>query len=213
MIIRENGLSFEVDVLGGQKTGYFLDQKENRRLLAPLVSGARVLDVFCHNGTFALHALRYGAREVIGVDSSAQAVELARRNAELNGFAEDARFVEANAFDFLRELVRSGQCFDVVVLDPPAFAKSKAHFESARRGYKEVNLRGIKILEPGGFLVTCSCSHHMPEEQFYRLILEAAADARRPLRLVERRGQAKDHPVLAGVPETAYLKCFVFQVL
>ncbi|MFS8582466.1 MAG: class I SAM-dependent rRNA methyltransferase [Limnochordales bacterium] len=213
MVMRENGLSFEIDVTTGQKTGYFLDQKENRRSLAPLVSGARVLDVFCHNGTFALHALRYGAQEVVGVDSSAQAVELARRNAELNGFAEAARFVEANAFDFLRELDRTGERFDAVVLDPPAFAKSKAHFESARRGYKEINLRGIKILEPGGFLVTCSCSHHMPEDEFYRLILEAAADARRALRLVERRGQAKDHPVLAGVPETAYLKCFVFQVL
>lgn len=213
MVMRENGLSFEIDVTTGQKTGYFLDQKENRRSLAPLVSGARVLDVFCHNGTFALHALRYGAQEVVGVDSSAQAVELARRNAELNGFAEAARFVEANAFDFLRELDRTGERFDAVVLDPPAFAKSKAHFESARRGYKEINLRGIKVVEPGGFLVTCSCSHHMPEDEFYRLILEAAADARRALRLVERRGQAKDHPVLAGVPETAYLKCFVFQVL
>src|SRR5690606_12363948 len=128
MVMREHGLSFEVDVTTGQKTGYFLDKKANRRSLAPLVSGARVLDVFCHNGTFALHALRYGVQEVACVDSSAQAVELARRNAELNGFAEDAWFVEANAFAFLRELDRSGQCFDVVVLDPPAFAKRKAHF-------------------------------------------------------------------------------------
>lgn len=212
MVIRENGLAFEVDVTGGQKTGYFLDQKENRRSLAPLVTGAKVLDVFCHNGAFAVHALHYGAREVVGVDSSALALELARRNAALNGFEEAARFVEANAFDYLRELERSGQRFDVVVLDPPAFAKSKSHFESARRGYKEVNLRGIKLVQPGGFLVTCSCSHHMPADEFFRLVLEAAQDARRALRIVELRGHAKDHPVLAGVPETSYLKCLIFQV-
>lgn len=212
MIIRENGLSIEVDVARGQKTGYFLDQKENRRSLAPLVSGARVLDVFCHNGAFAVHALHYGAREVLGVDSSALALETARRNAALNGFAAWARFVEANAFDYLRELERSGERFEVVILDPPAFAKGKSHFEAARRGYKEVNLRGLKLLEPGGFLITCSCSHHMPADEFHRLVLEAAADARRPLRLVETRGQARDHPVLAGVPETSYLKCLIFEV-
>lgn len=213
MIIRENGLSFEIDVVEGQKTGYFLDQKENRRSLAPLVAGAKVIDVFCHNGTFALHALHYGAKEVLGVDSSDRAIEAARRNAALNGFEGRAQFVVANAFDYLRALERSGERFDVVVLDPPAFAKGKSHFEAARRGYKEVNLRGIKILRPGGFLVTCSCSHHMPADAFYRVVLEAAADARRPLRLVEVRGQAKDHPVLAGVPETAYLKCLIFQVM
>lgn len=213
MVIKENGLSFEIDVIAGQKTGYFLDQKENRRSLAPLVPGARVLDVFCHNGTFALHAVHYGAKEVLGVDSSERAIEAARRNAELNGFAERARFTVANAFDYLRELERSEDRFDVVVLDPPAFAKGKSHFDAARRGYKEVNLRGIKLLQPGGFLVTCSCSHHMPADAFYGLILEAAADAGRSLRLVEARGQAKDHPVLAGVPETAYLKCLIFQVL
>lgn len=213
LVIRENGLAFEIDVAEGQKTGYFLDQKENRRCLAPLVQGARVLDVFCHNGSFAVHALHYGAREVLGVDSSEAAVAAARRNAELNGFGAAARFEVANAFDYLRELDRSSEQFDVVILDPPAFAKGKAHFESARRGYKEVNLRAIKILRPGGFLITCSCSHHMPPDEFYALILEAAVDARRPLRLVEARGQAKDHPVLAGVPETAYLKCLIFQVL
>jgi len=213
MVIRENGLAFEVDVATGQKTGYFLDQKENRQALAPLVDGARVLDVFCHNGPFSIHALHYGARAVLGVDSSAQALETARRNAARNGFADAVRFVEANAFDFLRELERSGERFDVVILDPPAFAKSKAHFAAARRGYKEINLRGIKLLRPGGFLVTCSCSHHMPADAFYDLVLEAASDARRPLRLVEWRGQAKDHPVLAGVPETSYLKCLICEAL
>src|SRR5690606_25421724 len=141
------------------------------------------------------------------------AVESARRNAALNGYGESARFVQANAFDFLRELDRSGEHFDVVILDPPAFAKSRSHFEPARRGYKEVNLRALKLLRPGGFLVTCSCSHHMPADEFYRLVLEAASDVRRPLRLVEMRGQARDHPILAGVPETAYLKCLVFQAL
>lgn len=213
MVIRENGLAFEVDVAAGQKTGYFLDQKENRRSLAPLVPGARVLDAFCHTGAFAVHALHYGAREVLGVDSSAAALETARRNAERDGFGASAHIVEANAFDFLRELERSGERFDVVILDPPAFAKSKAHLEPARRGYKEINLRGIRLLRPGGFLVTCSCSHHMPADEFWRLVLEAAGDAGRALRLVERRGQARDHPVLAGVPETEYLKCLIFQVL
>ena len=213
MVIRENGLVFEIDVTGGQKTGYFLEQKENRRTLAPLVPGARGVDLFCHNGAFAVHALHYGAREVVGVDSSAQALELARRNAERNGYGDAVRFVEANAFDFLRETDRTEERYDVVILDPPAFAKSKNHFEAARRGYKEVNLRGIRILNPGGFLITCSCSHHMPKDEFYRLVLEAACDAGRQLRLVEERGQAKDHPVLAGVPETEYLKCLVFQVL
>ncbi|MBO8142460.1 MAG: class I SAM-dependent rRNA methyltransferase [Firmicutes bacterium] len=212
MIIGENGLRFEIDVTEGQKTGYFLDQRENRRRLAPLVPGARVLDAFCHTGSFAIHALRYGAQEVLGVDSSEQAVAMARRNAALNGFAGRARFVAANAFDFLRELDRQGERFDCVILDPPAFAKGKAHVEAARRGYKEVNLRGIKLLRSGGFLVTCSCSHHMTAAMFFELILDAAADARRQLRLVETGSQAKDHPVLAGVPETAYLKCFVFQV-
>jgi len=213
MVIRENGFAFEIDVAGGQKTGYFLDQKENRRSLAPLVPGARVLDAFCHNGSFSVHALRYGAREVIGFDSSEAAVEAARRNAALNGCEGAARFEVANAFDFLRELDRASEWFDVVILDPPAFAKGKSHVEAAARGYKEVNLRAIKIVRPGGFLVTCSCSHHMPADAFYGLVLDAAADARRPLRLVESRGQAKDHPVLAGTPETAYLKCFIFQVL
>lgn len=213
MIIVENGLEFEIDVTQGQKTGYFLDQKENRTRLRPLVAGARVLDVFCHVGTFAVHALHYGAREAIGIDSSEHSVEIARRNAERNGFGARARFEVANAFDRLRELERQGERFGCVVLDPPAFAKGKAHVEAARRGYKEVNLRGIKLLEPGGFLVTCSCSHHIPAGEFYSIVLEAAADARRALRVVEIRGQAHDHPVLAGVPETAYLKCLIFQVL
>jgi len=213
MTIVENGLLFEIDVTGGQKTGYFLDQKENRTRLAPLVGGARVLDVFCHIGAFAVHALHYGAKEVLAVDSSEQAIAIARRNAQRNGYGPRAHFEVANAFDYLRELERRGERFDCVILDPPAFAKGKAHVEAARRGYKEVNLRGLKLLEPGGFLVTCSCSHHMPVAEFYEVVLEAAADARRHLRVVEIRGQAQDHPVLAGVPETAYLKCLIFQVI
>lgn len=213
MTIVENGLRFAIDVTGGQKTGYFLDQKENRARLAPLVGGARVLDVFCHVGAFAVHALHYGAREVIGIDSSEEAIAVARRNAAINGYGDRARFEVANAFDALRELERGGERFDCVILDPPAFAKGRAHVDAARRGYKEVNLRGLKLLEPGGFLVTCSCSHHMSPGDFFDVVLEAAADARRHLRIVEIRGQAQDHPVLAGVPETAYLKCLILQAV
>jgi len=213
MTITENGLAFEVDVVEGQKTGYFLDQKVNRTLLAPLVEGARVLDVFCHTGSFSVHALHYGAREVTGIDSSEQAVAAAQRNVERNGLGDRARFEVANAFDRLRELEREGERFDCVILDPPAFAKGKAHVEAAARGYKEVNLRALKLLEPGGFLVTCSCSHHMSPDEFYAVVLDAALDARKHLRVVDTRGQAPDHPVLAGVPETAYLKCFIFQVI
>ncbi|TEB05502.1 Ribosomal RNA large subunit methyltransferase I [Pelotomaculum schinkii] len=210
--IHENGLGFLVDLAGGQKTGYFLDQRENRMALSGLAEGARVLDCFCHTGTFSVYAAAYGAREVLGVDIAAPALDVARRNASRNGFEEVCSFREANAFDELRALEKAGERFDLVILDPPAFTKSKQALRGAVRGYKEINLRGMKLLPPGGFLVTCSCSFHMREEQFMEVILEAAKDAGRQLRLVDLRRQAKDHPTLPASPETHYLKCAILQV-
>lgn len=210
--IHENGLKFLVDLAGGQKTGYFLDQRENRMALSGLAEGARVLDCFCHTGTFSVYAASYGAREVRGVDIAGPALEVARRNAAINGFEDVCSFQEANAFDELRSLEKAGEQFDLVILDPPAFTKSKQALRGALRGYKEINLRGMKLLPPGGFLVTCSCSFHMREEQFMEVIMEAAKDAGRQLRLVELRRQAKDHPTLPVSPETHYLKCAVLQV-
>lgn len=210
--IEENGLKFEVDLAGGQKTGYFLDQRENRMALRHLASGARVLDCFCHTGTFTTYAAKFGAREVQGIDIAGNALEVARRNAARNGFSELCGFKEANSFDELRALEKSGQKFDLVILDPPAFTKSKKALEGAIRGYKEINLRAMKLLPPGGFLVTCSCSYHMGEELFREVIASAGQDAGRQLRLVEMRRQAKDHPMLLASPETYYLKCLILQV-
>ncbi len=211
MVIEENGVKLSVDIENGQKTGYFLDQRENRAALAPFVKGARVLDCFCHTGSFALHAALYGAAEVTGVDISAEAVHRAEENARLNGFTQ-CRFVEANGFDFLREQQAQKQLYDAIILDPPAFAKNHDALKSATRGYKEINLRAMKLLKPGGFLVTCSCSQHMTPDLFHDMLMAAAIDAGRELRVIEKRGQAKDHPYLLAAPETHYLKCFITQV-
>ncbi|CAB3392916.1 class I SAM-dependent rRNA methyltransferase [Kyrpidia spormannii] len=210
--IEENGLRLAVDVWRGQKTGYFFDQRENRLAIAPLVSGARVLDVFTHTGAFALHALKFGAEHVVCVDQSREALDLARENVEANGYAGRAEFVEANAFDELRALVDQGRQFDVVILDPPAFAKSRSSLPGAIRGYKEINLRGMKLVRDGGFLVTASCSWHMHRDLFLDTIAEAAVDARKILRLIELRGAAKDHPVIHGSEESNYLKFAMFEV-
>ncbi len=210
--ISENGLRMLVDVRKGQKTGYFLDQKENRAALAPLVPGMRVLDCFSHTGSFALHAAHYGAASVSGVDISDHAVACANRNAALNGYQDRVDFVEANAFDYLRASSDSKDMFDVVVLDPPAFTKSRQAVEGAVRGYKEINLRALKIVKPGGFLVSCSCSHHVSQDLFLKTIHEAATDAHRQVRLVEYRSQAKDHPILLASAETQYIKCAILQV-
>lgn len=210
--IKENGIRFVVDLEGGQKTGYFLDQRENRMALQGLVKGGRVLDCFCHTGTFAMYAAKYGAREVVGLDIAAPALEVARTNAELNGFSEVCSFKEGNSFDELRNMEKAGEKFDVVILDPPAFTKSRQAVKGAIRGYKEINLRGMKLLPPGGYLITCSCSYHMLEDMFLEVILEAARDAGRQLRLVELRRQSKDHPMLLAYPESHYLKCVVLQV-
>ena len=209
----ENGLRFVVDVKNGQKTGFFLDQKENRAAIAPLCKGARVLDCFCHNGSFSLHAAKYGAKSVLGVDISEEALEVARLNAENNGLSDVVTFEAHNCFDHLRELTDAHEQFDVVILDPPAFTKTRAAVESALRGYKEINLRGMKLVRKGGFLVTCSCSQHVSPEQFKDMINQAARDSKTKLRLVENRTQGHDHPILPASPETQYLKCMILQVM
>ena len=210
--IRENGLKLWVDVKQGQKTGYFLDQKENRAAIAPFARDARALDICTHTGGFALHAAMYGAKEVTGVDLSEPALAMALENARLNGFDQVA-FVRANAFDFLREQGDAGEQYDLIILDPPAFAKNKASLPGARKGYKEINLRAMKMLGTGGVLVTCSCSQAMLPELFRQVIQEAAADAGVTLQQVEWRGPARDHPVLLASGETNYLKCGIFRVL
>ena len=208
----ENGIRFLVDVKHGQKTGFFLDQKQNRAAIAPLCKGARVLDCFCHNGSFSLHAAKYGAADVLGVDISEEALEVARRNAALNGF-ENVRFEAHNCFDLLRELTDANALYDLVILDPPAFTKNKAAVQSAIRGYKEINLRGMKLTRPGGFLVTCSCSQHVLPEMFQDVINQAARDAKKRIRLVEYRTQGYDHPILPQSVETKYLKTMILQVM
>ena len=210
ILMTENGIRFLVDVQQGQKTGYFLDQKENRAAIAPFVKDKTVLDCFTNTGAFALHAAHYGAKRVTAVDISDYACECARKNAALNGF-DQIDFVCANAFDYLKEQSVLGTKFDVVILDPPAFTKSRATVDAASRGYKEINLRGIKLVKEGGYLVTCSCSQHMSPEAFLNVVRDAAKDCHIRLMQVEYRTQGRDHPILPGVPETQYLKCGIFR--
>jgi 23S rRNA (cytosine1962-C5)-methyltransferase len=208
--ILQDGIRFLVSPLSGQKTGLFLDQRENR-IAARAVAHGRALDCFTFAGAFALN-LASVCDSVLGIDISAEAIKAAQRNAEINGL-DNAEFREANVFDALREMEAASERFDTIVLDPPAFAKNRASIKAAARGYKEINLRAIKLLNPGGVLVTCTCSYHMSEEMFLELIGEAANDARRSLQLVEKRTQASDHPILLGVPETHYLKCVIARVV
>jgi len=212
--ILQHGLRFVVEPLGGQKTGSFLDQRENRlaaRAAALTTGRGRALDCFTFNGAFALH-LASVCSNVIGIDISADAVAAGQRNAQLNEIA-NVDFVEANVFDVLREMEAAGDRFDVIVLDPPAFAKNRASLKAAIRGYKEINLRALKLLNPGGVLITCTCSYHVPEELFIEIVAHAAIDAHRRVQIVEKRIQASDHPVLVGVPETYYLKCVIARVI
>lgn len=211
--IDENGVRMDIDIATGQKTGYYLDQRENRLASAAYAPGADVLDAFCYNGSFGLLAGLRGARSVHFLDMSEQAVEQARTNAELNGLAGISRFTAANAFDELNKLVKEGASYDLVMLDPPPFTRNKEAIEGALRGYKEINLRGIKLTRPGGYLVTSSCSQHISSELFKDVIAMAAADAGRHLQLVEARSQARDHTVLLSMTETEYLKCMIFRVL
>ncbi|GAC1435768.1 MAG: class I SAM-dependent rRNA methyltransferase [Terriglobales bacterium] len=207
-IFKMNGVRFHYESVGGQKTGAFLDQRENYAAAA-LCARGEALDVFCYQGGFALHLARNCCR-VTGVDSSRPALEIADRNAALNGY--DIEWIEANAFDLLRDYTDAGRQYDIIVLDPPAFAKSKRTLDTALRGYKELNLRALKMLKPGGILITCSCSYHVSEANFWEVVAEASRDAGKTLTIVENRGQSKDHPVLLNVPETAYLKCLICHV-
>jgi 23S rRNA (cytosine1962-C5)-methyltransferase len=212
LVVRVGEVEMEVDVLEGQKTGLFLDQRENYRLLQGRVAGKRVLDLFCYTGGWALHAARWGAEEVVGVDGSARAVEEARRNAERNLLAPCCRIVQEEVFEGLRSREHRGERFDVVVLDPPAFVKSRGRIREALKGYREVNRRAIRLLSPGGVLITSSCSYHLEREAFREMLRRAAAEAGREVRLLGMYGQARDHPVLLSVPETDYLKCAVLEV-
>ncbi len=211
--IRENGLSFVVDLAAGQKTGWFLDQRENRAAAAAYARGRTVLDAFCNAGGFGLCAARAGAVSVLSVDSSEAAVTQVRDNARRNGLFDQVEARAANAFELLRDLEREGRRFGLVVLDPPAFAKNRAALEGAARGYKEINLRALRLLEPGGVLVTCSCSWWFDRERFRAMLEDAAADSGRRLRYLEDRGQAPDHPVVSGYPESRYLKCVIAETV
>ena len=212
--ICENGIFYHVDVENGQKTGFFLDQKYNRRAVAKLAAGRRVLDCFTHTGSFALNAAAGGAAHVTAVDVSESAVAMARENAQLNGLEERMDFVAADVFDLLPRLEEAGgKPYDFIILDPPAFTKSRKTLTNALRGYKEINLRAMRLLPRGGYLATCSCSHFADEAHFRRMLAEAAKDAGVQLRQIEARQQAPDHPILWGVEETDYLKFFLFQVV
>ena len=212
VLIAENDIRFWVDVKTGQKTGFFLDQKENRAAIAPFVKDRNVLDCFTHTGSFALHAGKYGAKRVTGVDISEYACSFAAENAKLNNLEDRVHFVTANAFDLLSEKSRNGEKYDVIILDPPAFTKSRNAVNSALRGYKEINLRAMKMVNAGGYLITCSCSQHVLPEMFRDMVLNAAKDAKVLLRQVEFRTQGKDHPILPYAKETEYLKCGIYQV-
>lgn len=213
IILNENGLKFHVDIENGQKTGYFLDQQDNRRAIQHIVKDADVLEAFCYTGTFSMHAAHYGAKSVLGLDISETAVNTARRNATLNGFEDICRFETVNAFDVLKQWVKDGKKYDVVMLDPPAFTKSRENIQKAITGYKEINLRGMRLTKPGGFLVTASCTNLVPPDLFLQTIEMAAKDARRRLRQVTWQTQASDHPILWHVPTTQYLKFLIVQVL
>ncbi len=210
--IEENGLKFWVDVLSGHKTGHYLDQRENRLEVARLARGRRVLDCFCNTGGFSVYCAAFGAEEVLGIDISERVLELAQENAALNRVEDRVFFAKGNVFDELRTLIKRGRTFDMVILDPPSFTKSKRTLENALRGYKDINVNALKLLSPGGILVTASCSHHVTLELFMGVIREALRDAGRRARVISTRFQAQDHPFLPEVPETLYLKLVILEV-
>jgi 23S rRNA (cytosine1962-C5)-methyltransferase len=210
VIIEESGIRYQVDVLEGQKTGFFFDQRENRLALRNLVMGRKTLDCFCYVGAWALSAVKYGATEVIGIDSSEKAVKFASENAVRNGLS--ARFVVGDVFEKLREFEKQKERFGCIILDPPAFVKSRAKVREALKGYKEINLRAMRLLDPGGVLVTCSCSHHIDQELFREMLIDAAWSVSRQARLLEMRTQSRDHPMLLAAKETQYLKCAILIV-
>jgi 23S rRNA (cytosine1962-C5)-methyltransferase len=212
IIIKENGLQFHVDIENGQKTGYFLDQQDNRRAIQHIVKDAAVLEAFCYTGTFGIHAAHYGAKSVLGLDISENAVAQARRNAELNKLDNICTFQAINAFDALKQWSKEEKKYDVVMLDPPAFTKSRENIQKAITGYKEINLRGMKLVKPGGFLVTASCTNLVPPKLFLEIIEMAARDARKKVRQVTYQTQASDHPIVWGLDNTEYLKFLIVEV-
>ena len=212
IIIKENGFQFHVDIENGQKTGYFLDQQDNRKAIQHIVKGADVLGAFTYTGTFEIHAAMYGAKSVLGIDISDNAVAQANKNAKLNNVQDSCRFETANAFDVLKQWSNEGRQYDVVMLDPPAFTKNRETIQKAIAGYKEINLRGMKLVKPGGFLVTSSCTNLVNEEMFLHTIDIAAKDAKRKLRQVVFQRQSGDHPVIRGMDNTHYLKFLIVQV-
>jgi 23S rRNA (cytosine1962-C5)-methyltransferase len=212
IIINENGLRFYVDIENGQKTGYFLDQQDNRRAIQHIARGANVLGAFTFSGSFEIHAAHYGAKSVLGLDISANAVQQATQNAELNGVDHICRFETANAFDVLKQWGKEGRLYDVVMLDPPAFTKSRETIQKAITGYKEINLRGMKLVKPGGFLVSSSCTSLVSPELFLQIIDMAARDARKKIRQVTFQTQSADHPVIRSIENTQYLKFLIIQV-
>jgi 23S rRNA (cytosine1962-C5)-methyltransferase len=212
IIINENGLKFNVDIDNGQKTGYFLDQQDNRKAIQHVVKGANVLGAFTYTGTFEIHAAHYGASSVLGFDISENAVQQANKNAALNGLEHICKFQAANAFDVLKQWSKEEKKYDVVMLDPPAFTKSRETIQKAIAGYKEINLRGMKLIEPGGFLVTSSCTSLVNAELFLEIIDAAAKDAKRKLRQVSFQTQAPDHPIIRGIENTQYLKFLIVEV-
>lgn len=212
VVIEENGLKFNVNLKHGQKTGWFYDQRDNRLALRQYVKGKRVLDCFCHTGGFALNAAAGGAKSALGLDISNRAVEQAIKSAGLNNLSGLCQFEPADVLHTLKERVESREKYDVVILDPPAFAKNKKSIESTLKGYKEINLRAMKLLSPGGILLSCSCSYHIDDEQFKVMLVDAARDSNRTLKLLEFRHQSKDHPVLLACRETQYLKCAIMVV-
>ncbi len=213
IILNENGLKFHVDIENGQKTGYFLDQQDNRRAIQHICKDAQVLEAFCYTGTFSLHAAHYGAKQVLGLDISETAIATAKRNAQLNQLDGVCNFECVNAFDVLKQWSKEHKTFDVVMLDPPAFTKSRANISKAITGYKEINLRGMKLTREGGFLVTASCTNLVPPDLFLKTIADAAKDAKRSIRQVCWQTQAADHPIIWQIPSTQYLKFLIVQVL
>lgn len=212
IVINENGLKFNVDIENGQKTGYFLDQQDNRRAIKNIVNGADVLGAFTYTGTFEIHAAHYGAKSVLGIDISANAVAQANQNAKLNGLEKIVHFEAINAFDVLKVWAKEGRQYDVVMLDPPAFTKSRENIQKAITGYKEINLRGMKLIKNGGFLVTSSCTNLVNPEMFLKTIEMAAKDARKKIRQVTFQAQASDHPIIWGMENTNYLKFLIVEV-
>lgn len=211
-VITKNGLEFELDLLEGQKTGFYLDQSENYLRLKDLVAGGTILDGFCYAGGWALHAARYGARQVIGLDSSEKAIGWAKTNARRNGLEDRCEFRKADLFDDLRNQASRGPQYNVIILDPPAFIKSKAKQRQGLRGYRDINRTAMALIKPGGILVTCSCSYHLDREGFRKMLSQAAQEAGRTTRLLEFRSQSRDHPVLLSIPETDYLKCAILMI-